>query len=421
MAEVQLTPGVFRDFRATVQFHLGKIQQDVKKGVVVQFDGTTLKLDGVSHPYPELRSAIREGWLALVGANVSDYVPQSANVQVRAAQAGKGAKQASTAVQQDETYVGQARKPVATTQDGVRVEGKKFNPTLVKDTEGDGRTVGSAIKKAAAVSWDASSDGEPVARIKTATKKSFTVDGTASLNADPMADPDITEVTAHTVVARENDLDLPKEASSLREGQSSEDGAVVANLKTSTRRKVTVTDARSADQEINKLDNAPRRAAPAPVKAKVVTTEKGAVVGISGESVQDVIEAYDNPAGAIAAQKQAQAAAEARRAERLAAFGVKLEPVAEASKVVDVSPPPGAIEADPPKPVEAKPPKSVEDFAVNGDDMELAPGFRWNKKLHWKTRVKTAVTYRDDPEKLALIRGYEAPSVVKQIDAELAK
>ena len=78
------------------------------------------------------------------------------------------------------------------------------------------------------------------------------------------------------------------------------------------------------------------------------------------------------------------------------------------------------IDVKPPSKVAAKPPKSVEDFAVNGDDLEIAPGVRWNKKLHWKTRVKQALQYRDRPEILDLIRGYEVESVVKAIDAALA-
>jgi len=400
MAEVQLTPGVFRDFRATVQFHLGKIQQDVKKNTVVQFDGTMMKIDGATHSYPELRSAIREGWLALVGSSVSDYVPQSANVQVRAAQAGKGQKQASTTVQRDETYVGQARKPQATTTDGITVQNKTFNPTLVKDTEGDGRTVGPALKRPVPTGGLMDQGGQSVARIKTATKTSFTVDENMSLNANAEG-PDIEDVVEHTKPVTKP---APVVDDGLREGQSSDTGKVVANLKTSTRRKVTVTDANAVAQEVNKLDNATRVA---------LTPKSGPPAAITANTNDQVIKALDNPGQLVAEQK---------RAQRLAALGLTPKPAQVLPPAVNVTPPRGAIDApEPIKPVKAKPPQSIEEVVMDGDDLELAPGFRWNKNLHWKTRVKMALTYRDQPDKLALIRGYEVPSVVKQIDAELAK
>jgi hypothetical protein len=372
-------------------------------------------MDGLSHSYPEFRAAIRDGWVVLVGGNVSDYIPQSANVQVRAAQ-GKPGKQASTEVQQDETYAGPARKPTTTTQDGVRIETKKFNAALVKDTEGDGRSVGPTTKKASVSDQEA----EAVSKVKSPSKRSFTVDGSTSMNADPegLEQPDITDVPAHTVKAKSNALEIPKEG--LREGQSSEDGAVVANLKSSTRRKVVLTDARTLESEINKIENTIRKAAP----SKVTVTKTGALTGASG-TVEELLEANDNPGKVIADQKRAKALAEQRRAERLAAVQAsetKLVQEDTTPKVVDVSPPPGAIEApEPPPKVEAKKPTSIAEIAVHGTDLELAPGFRWDKSLHWKTRVKNALQYRDDPEKLNLIRGYEVPSVVKQIDAELAK
>ena len=114
MPEFQIVAGTFRSFRATVRFHLGKIQQDVMKDDVVEFDGTTLKLGGNTHALPELRSAIKAGWLTPVDSSVGDYVPQSANVKVRPAMDKDKGKSVSTEVQQDETFVGNARKASTT-------------------------------------------------------------------------------------------------------------------------------------------------------------------------------------------------------------------------------------------------------------------------------------------------------------------
>jgi hypothetical protein len=137
MSELQFQSGSFREFRATTRFHLGKIQQDVMKNDVVEFDGTVLKLGGSTHPLPELRAAIKAGWLSPVESSVEDYIPQSSNMKVRPAMdRGKG-NSVSTEVQQDETHVGNIRK--ANTTDGVRIESKVFNSTVIHDTEGDGR------------------------------------------------------------------------------------------------------------------------------------------------------------------------------------------------------------------------------------------------------------------------------------------
>jgi hypothetical protein len=395
MSDIQFTTGVFREFRATVTFHLGKLQQDVRKDTVVEFDGTTLKMDGTPHAMPELRSAIKAGWLALQGANVSDYVPQAAGVRVRSAQDTGKPKQASTSVQQDETLVGAvhkeapAPKPEPRTQDGVRIESKKFNPTMIKDTEGDGRSVGPATRRTVTASdvGDAS-EGQLVAKIKTPTKRTFSMDG-VSMNEGV---EDVTGVVEHVKVAREV---IPEDDDDgLREGQSSDGGRVVVNVKTSPRRKVLVSDAGSAASEVHRLDNQTRVA---------VAPRGGPPTAFAANSPGEIMAALDNPAMVLANQ---------RRAQRLSQIAQDV--LDEDEEQVQQAPAPKA----PPK-LEAKPPKSVEDFAVNGDDLELAPGFRWNKKLHWKVRVKMALQYRTQPEKLALIMANEVESVVKSINATL--
>ena len=411
MAEFQLVAGNFHSFRATVRFHLGKIQQDVHKDDVVEFDGTTLKLGGVSHALPELRSAIKAGWLSPVASSVADYVPQSANVKVRAAMDKDKGKTVSTEVQQDETFVGSARK--ASTTDGVKIESKKFNATVVKDTEGDGRTVGAATKKTVPTGGE-SSEGETVAKLKTAAKKSFTLDGSTSMNADSDAGTDVTGVVEHLKGVTPKVTSSADDDEISREGQSSDGGKVIANVKTAAKRKVTLTDVNSVDREINNLDNRTR--------AALAPKGKRDIAALAGDTLEEVVPANEP-------ENRGRMLAEQAKAQRLAALKAKEAlPVAEieadAPEEGDIpenhwKAPVKAANATPPAKVAAKPPKSVEDFAVNGDELELAPGVRWNKKLHWKTRVKEALQYRDRPEVLNLIRGYEVPSVTKAIDDAL--
>ncbi len=423
MAEFQMVAGTFRSFRATVRFHLGKIQQDVMKDDVVEFDGTTLKLGGNTHALPELRSAIKAGWLSPVDSSVADYVPQSANVKVRPAMDKDKGRPVSTEVQTDETIVGNARK--ASTTDGVKIESKSFNATVVRDTEGDGRSVGPSVKKSAPTGGD-STEGETVAKLKTAAKKSFTLDGSTSMNTD-VETGDVTGIVEHIKGV------TPKAASTddgsiTRDGQSSDGGKVIANVKTAAKRKVTLTDANSADAEINKLDNATRSA--------LAPKGKRDIAALAGDTLEEIVPANEP-------ENRGRMLAEQARAKRLASLKEKESP-APKTRVIQKEPlhveefdatapeegdlpdpadsplPVKVLDVKPPAKVAAKPPKSVEDFAVNGDDLEIAPGVRWNKKLHWKTRVKQALQYRDRPEILDLIRGYEVESVVKAIDAALA-
>jgi len=397
MTDLQLVPGTFRDFRATVRFHLGKLSRDLNKDAVVQFDGVTLVMDTVPYPYPELRSAIKSGWLAVVGGSISDYLPKSAALRTRPTMDGSK-KASSMEVQHDETYVGSARPVQATTTDGVRLESKGFNSTLVRDTEGDGRSVGSAIRKAAdpvAKASTASSEGVAVAKVRTAPKQSFSVDGSTTMEATDAAPVEAPRNPTRTAAAAPKAQDDGR-----REGQSSEGGKIVANVKSPSKRKVVVTDANAADAEIRKLDTTQR----------TVLTPKGSrdIAALVGDALEDIVPANEpeNRGRYIAEQAKANHANRLRQA------------MAEAEDE-DHPPVMAPVKVPANKPVVARPPKSIEDAVINGDDLELAPGVRWNKKLHWKSRVKLALQYKDQPKIMALIRGHEVPTVVKQIDVAL--
>lgn len=399
MSDIQFVVGVFQEFRAKVGFHLGRLSHDLKKDTVVQFDGTTLKMDGVVHSYPELRSAIRAEWLCLVGANVGDYVAKSANVKVRGAKAGSPA--ASTEVQRDETYIAPAiRKPsAATTTDGVRMETKPFNSALVKDTEGDGRSVGSAIRsKAASVpqggSQASSSDGELVGRVKSNVKTSFTLDGSTTMKA----------LDDGTIVGSEGIRGVKPTVRSMGTSVDAQEAQVVGGIRTPAKRKATVENSNSATQAINKIDSAPR--------SVLAPKGKSGISAASADKVEEILPALD-------AGGQAALVADQKRQERLAAVAKSEGKKAPAPAVA--APAPVAPAAKPAaKPVKIAAPKSVEDFIVNGDDVEIAPGLRWNKKLHWRIRVKTALTYKNKPEILKVILAHEVPAVARIINEALS-
>lgn len=74
-------------FRATTQIHLGKIEKYIHEDDVVMFDGQTLDLGGETHVIPQLRGAVISGWLVPEADTTSTYVPKSADVKIRPAQA----------------------------------------------------------------------------------------------------------------------------------------------------------------------------------------------------------------------------------------------------------------------------------------------------------------------------------------------
>jgi hypothetical protein len=95
MAPNQITfkIGQMRHFIAARSFALGNTGSTVPKGADVMFDGTKAEVDGGEYALPQLRGAIKAGWLVLAEDfdenDNSAEIPQRANVQVRhAAQGG---------------------------------------------------------------------------------------------------------------------------------------------------------------------------------------------------------------------------------------------------------------------------------------------------------------------------------------------
>ena len=405
MSDIQFTSGEFQKFKAKVKVHLGKLQVDLKAGADILFDGTTMKMDGATYTYPEFRSALKEGWVYLdttgTPSHVGEYIAKAAGVKVRGAKAGAPA--ASTEVQQDETYVGSAiRRPEAAraavhTQEGIRLEGKKFNSTVVQEAEGDGRVVGQAIKKTASQSLvGASSEGDAIAKVKTKVKTTFTVDGSTSMNAgDADAQEAIKGITPRVIGGKFQ----------VEDQQAQVIGGISA---VAAKRKASVSVGGT------KVQASPTRSVLAP-------PGRG-IAAVAGDSLEDIIPALDDGGQAqiIAEQRRKEAAAEQRRLARQNA--VLLSEAKARGEVPEdaTSLPPAKVPPPAPR-IAAKNPKSIEDAIIHGDDLELAPGLRWNKKIHWRLRVKKAVEeFGDKPDHLKIILGHEVPSVVQAIHHALA-
>ncbi len=171
--------GEMRSFISTRQFALGMTGASVPAGGELAFDGSTVEFGGDNYSFPQLRGAIKAGWV-VPAENYEEGNPEynrrvSANIQVRHATQGGNPMQPQqrtsiTTTESDERVVGNAvshaaqtktangsfqrgttRVNVAEEQDGVAVRSLK---TLAGEKSKQARTVltaesvGSALRSA---------------------------------------------------------------------------------------------------------------------------------------------------------------------------------------------------------------------------------------------------------------------------------
>lgn len=144
---VEFTTGQFQALRATTQFHLGSIGEDISKDQVVLYDGSTLQLGDKKHNLPTIRGAVKAGWLVPVEDTTSVYRPQSAQVPVHSALNTKGSKIQLQTVHDEERDLGNL-KTVRDRGDGTP---KKAMSLLREDASSEGVTVGKIRTSGAAV------------------------------------------------------------------------------------------------------------------------------------------------------------------------------------------------------------------------------------------------------------------------------
>lgn len=105
--------GVFHTFRATTKIHLGKFERDIFQDDVVEYDGQTLKYGGEEFAISSLKAAVKLGWFVVESDNVSNYIPQSADIKIRPAQSAnqqRGEAMKVESVADEERVVGTVGK-----------------------------------------------------------------------------------------------------------------------------------------------------------------------------------------------------------------------------------------------------------------------------------------------------------------------
>lgn len=137
--QMRFRTGDRQPFVVTRNFTLGASGITVAKGTELAFDGSTVEYGGQELSFPQLRGAIKQGWVVPAAAYDEDDPtygrPQRANIQVRHATQGGNPmgpqpKMAIATVENDEREVMNARQHAQQTRDTNRnhVRGNPVNP-----------------------------------------------------------------------------------------------------------------------------------------------------------------------------------------------------------------------------------------------------------------------------------------------------
>jgi hypothetical protein len=72
---MEFKKGTFVSLEAQTQLHLGRLEKNLSKGDVVEYDGYTLKMGSTEVVMPELRGGVKRGWLKVVSAPTQSVAP----------------------------------------------------------------------------------------------------------------------------------------------------------------------------------------------------------------------------------------------------------------------------------------------------------------------------------------------------------
>jgi hypothetical protein len=102
--------GKFVHLLATTTIHLGKLERNLSKDDVVEFDGFDLKIDGQTTSMPELKAGVKRGWLKIV--DPASEIP-TVEVEVEAPKITQKPKMKVQRVYDEERLVSEVEKKVA--------------------------------------------------------------------------------------------------------------------------------------------------------------------------------------------------------------------------------------------------------------------------------------------------------------------
>ena len=66
MSDINFIRGTYIQLEATTNIHLGRLERNISKGDIIEYDGTNIKYNGQETSMPELKSGVKRGWLKVV-------------------------------------------------------------------------------------------------------------------------------------------------------------------------------------------------------------------------------------------------------------------------------------------------------------------------------------------------------------------
>lgn len=217
-------------------------------------------------------------------------------------------------------------------------------------------------------------------------------------------------MTVSTVVDEERDLgtiasimgrDAPKAA-------APEDGEVVSKIKTAAKQRTVLKDGHEAAQAIRKLDNTPPPRAEAVKKAVASGDVQEAMTGEHLEEILPDAESAGTPEPGVAGEGDMPHLTAEERA--LALRDARMAKMAAAT--------PAPAPTPEPEPVETPSDKALREAKITALQAVI-PDFEWDMDIHWRTRVKKALTYKDNPSFLNGIMAVEIDAVKKHVRESL--
>lgn len=407
--EIKFVTGTFLDFRAVSKVHCGKITTDVREGDVVSFDGQVMKYQGTEYNYPEFKASLKVGWFVPVKDNISTYIAKASDMKVRPAQDKTGGKKPDKAV------------PITVASDEKQVKAFVGRKVVAAD--------------------DLSDEGEKVGTVKRTLIKQDSEERDVGQARPPRNSAGVRVDMADTAAAV---ISSPKSA--RIDMTDNEDARPVGKMLRSAVQKTVISDPADAARKTQQLDEGPRTrlvAAVAPAarpKSEVLPSKSGTeIYAAEAEKVEDMIDALnpEDRARIIANDRRAKAEASAKKAGApvKAAPAKPIAPVkAVAPKAAPVAPakavaaPTKAVAKLAPKaaptkavpvakaaaPIKKTPPKTIEQIVMEGDEIDLGGGLKWDMKIHWLQRSKLAADlYAKNPEDMERVLAIETPAVAK--------
>ena len=216
--------------------------------------------------------------------------------------------------------------------------------------------------------------------------------------------------------------EVAKKASTVVVPQSSDEGTVVTRLKTPTRFDGTKVDGTNDARIVSDLDNNS-----GPGWERVAKPLVGQLVG---DSLSEILP--DAPTSRIPtpgpAGEGAFVASADDRARGAVKFGPGSSPIGDADDGVVIgkvgsapvpTPAPAPVVAQEPEVEDVVPPEAI--IAAKIEIIrQFVPGFDWNMKDHWRTRVKKALDQASNPAVLNAILSLETDTVKRFVQEQIA-